>query len=574
MKGSQKENVRTVEAPISRRNFLTGLASAGALTALGSLAACAPKETTPTGNESAGTEGLATNTATASSTWLGAEPQIDEADVVETIEVEVLVVGGGTSGLFAACSAAENGAKTLVIDKYTSGGIRNDLGGVNSRLQKEVGAVIDRQEILRDMYLYAAGHTTSALNLLWYDESGEVIDWYEDRLAERDIKLWYEYTEEKNPVNYKHFPIGHSPEWPRGAEGQTTLDGATVLTDYATGLGVEFRYNTPMVKLVKEGDRVVGAIAQAQEGYLRINANKGVLVCTGGYGSNMDMLTALQPETTLNIGRNSAIPGSDGDGIKACLWAGARFDDIHTSMLFDRTALLPNQVAPSTEGQMFWLGSQPFLKVNLRGERFANESGTYDFILHAAQDEPDSTYCVIWDSNIEDDIHRFDTHGCSRTFPNDNGAPPDMPLVAAMGMVQGLLDDGFIQQAETVDELAQKLNIPANTFTATVERYNELFDIQDDPDFGKEPFRLSSLRTPPFYGVRCTGYLLCTLDGIRINTAMNATDDQGDPIPGLYVCGNDSGGYYAHTYPNLATGHACGRSVTFARRAGRIAATS
>ena len=79
--------------------------------------------------------------------------------------------------------------------------------------------------------------------------------------------------------------------------------------------------------------------------------------------------------------------------------------------------------------------------------------------------------------------------------------------------------------------------------------------------------------TAPFYGVRLTGYMLCTLDGIRINESMNALDEHGDPIEGPYVCGNDSGAFFAYTYPDQITGLAAGRSATFARRAGRIAAT-
>jgi hypothetical protein len=570
---SQQQN----EGKLTRRSFLAGAVVAGAAAAFTSLSGCAPKQSGSSGASATGSSDGSDSSdgAAANANWLGDEPQIADEDITETLETEVLVVGGGTSGLFAACSAVENGARVLVIDKYESGGIRNDLAAVNSRLQKEAGVSIDRQEILREMYRYATGHTKSELNLLWYDESGATIDWYEERLAECDVRLWFEPTAERNPVNYKHFQVGHSPEWPMNEKGEASLDGKTVLTDYASGLGVEFKYNTPMIKLVKMDDKVTGVIAKDDTGrYIKINASKGTLVCTGGYGANMDMLNALQPDTVHNMGSNSAIPGTDGDGIKACVWAGARFDDIHTSMLFDRTALRPDQVAPALDGQMFWMGSQPFLKVNLLGKRFANESGTYDFILHAAQDEPDNTYCVIWDNNFQDDVVRFDTHGCSRMFSCDNGAPPEIPLQVVAGMIQELIETGYVQQANSVKELAPKLNIPTDAFTKTVERYNELYDLQNDQDFGKESFRLSELRNPPYFGVRCTGYMLCTLDGIHIDTNINALDTAGNPIPGLYVCGNDSGSYYAHTYPNLATGHACGRSVTFARRAGRLAATS
>jgi succinate dehydrogenase/fumarate reductase flavoprotein subunit len=566
------------ERLLSRRGFITGAAAVGAISALSSVAACAPASETDGAAGAGGASGGGNPTPTAgASDWLGAEPQIDAAEISETIETEVLVVGGGTSGLFAACSAAENGGKVLVIDKFISGGIRNDLGALDSRYQKETNTVIDPHEIVRDAYRYSAGRIVPDLHYLWTKESGATIDWYGDRLAERDVQLWQEFTTELAPVHYKHYATGHSPEWPRNEQGEETLDGATVLTDYATGLGVEFRYNTPMVKLVKTGDKVTGVIATAESGdYLQINASKGVIVCTGGYAGNFDMLQALQPEQYNLLGWASFIPGATGDGIKACIWAGAAFDDVRSTCSFDRCAMPVGTppTGPESGGTFFWLGEQPFLKVNIKGERFTNESGVYDYIAHAASKQPERAYVTIWDANFQDDIVKFDMHGCSRTFPNDNGAPPDIPLPVAAGMVDGLIAEGFTQQADTIEELAEKLQLPVDAFKKTIDRYNELYDAGKDEDYDKEPFRLSAIRQAPFSGTWTAAYILSTLDGIHIDTDMRALDEKGNPIPGLYVVGNDSGGYYAHTYFNLSTGHACGRSVTFGRRAGKIAATS
>ena len=123
---------------------------------------------------------------------------------------------------------------------------------------------------------------------------------------------------------------------------------------------------------------------------------------------------------------------------------------------------------------------------------------------------------------------------------------------------------------------AQKWNLTfqlSENLKATVQRYNELADKQKDEDFGKEPFRLSSLRQAPFEGVRMSGgYFICTLDGIKINVHMNAVTPQGKPIEGLYVAGDCSGGYFDGSYPNLLAGCAAGRSVTFGRLAGKLAA--
>ena len=113
-------------------------------------------------------------------------------------------------------------------------------------------------------------------------------------------------------------------------------------------------------------------------------------------------------------------------------------------------------------------------------------------------------------------------------------------------------------KADTIEEFAQKLQLPVETLKATIARNNELYKKGEDVDYGKEAHRLSPIDKAPFYGAKNTGWLLCTLDGIQINTDMNAIDTEGNPIPGLYVVGNDSGSYFANEYPNLATGMACG----------------
>ncbi len=512
--------------------------------------------------------------------WLGHEPEIADSEIVETLDTEVLVVGGGTGGLFAACSAGENGAKTLVIDKLTSGGVRDDLGAIDSRYQKEWGTKIDKFDYITEMTKTAAGRLDQRLVKLWAEESGEAIDWYGDRLAERGVELWHEAGGDDEGSRYIHFATGHSPKWEGSDDGEgNQLNGAKVLTDYALTLGVEFRYNTPMVKLIKENGRVTGAIAENEDGgYVRINASKGVIVATGGYSLNYDMLEALQPENLAIVGLNGSIPGATGDGIKACIWAGGKFDETHSMMMFDRAALKPDAVPgraqiESGETSMFWMGSQPFLKVNSKGARFFNESGTYEGILHADEFNKDHCHYTIFDSDWTTYIQSFKTHGCSRMFPFPNGAEPNRTYQSMEESFPGMIEKGVLFQCDTIAELAEKLGLPADALEATVERYNELYDKGVDEDFGKESFRLSAVRKAPFYGVKNTGFILCTMDGIQIDQNMNAVDTNNEPIPGLYVVGNDSGAYFSATYPNLSTGAACGRTVTFGRRAGRIAAT-
>jgi predicted oxidoreductase len=121
-----------------------------------------------------------------------------------------------------------------------------------------------------------------------------------------------------------------------------------------------------------------------------------------------------------------------------------------------------------------------------------------------------------------------------------------------------------------LQELAEKLNIPAEPFINTVQRYNVLCMQGKDEDFGKAPHRLTPVNQAPYYGVRTAAWHLTTLDGVRINTDMQVLREDGTAIDGLYAAGDCSGGFFANNYPNLFTGLACGRSMTFGRHAALV----
>lgn len=508
--------------------------------------------------------------------WLGEEPQIADSQITKTYDYEVVVIGAGTAGTFAACSAVDEGAKTVLIEKFGrdfgGSGIRDTLAAIGSKQQIANNTKINKFDVIRLMYNHSQGYGDQRLYKVWADNSGEMMDWYADQMAKHGVKILHEVDNHDTGEKNEFYDVGHSIQW-EGREYQSQFSMFLLLDDYKEK-GLEVHYETEMIKLVKEGNKVTGIIAKVGDEYVRYNASKGVIVCTGGYSNNMEMLKALQPETVKMIGVNYSFPGSTGQGIKACLWAGGVMDETHAGMIFDRACVKPD--ATGTENAAwFWMGSQPFLKVDLNGNRFTNESGSYDHILHTAFNLlPEHTYAMIWDANYTKDIERFETHGCSRLYPHANGTESVFPMdYIAHVMNPDLIEQGYIVQADTIEELAEKLNIPPQNLKATVDRYNELYDKQKDEDFGKEPFRLSEIRTAPFYGVRqCGGYFICTMDGIKINTDINAIDKEGKPIEGLYVAGDCSGGYFHGSYVNLLAGAAAGRSATFGRLAGRNAA--
>ena len=517
--------------------------------------------------------------------WLGTAPEIADADITEELETEVLVVGCGTGGWIATMTAAEEGAKVLVVEKReTPTGIREDIGAINSKLQLEAFKEfpefeIDKIEALQDIVRYASGYVDSDLVKTWIDNSGEMVDWLTNLMESTGnwtMSLEGGIGDQNHPERDKAYATGHSPHKTEAAGPDVTTN--STFQDFCDQHGVEWKLSTALVRLDQdETGKVIGIIAQDQndQHYIRIKATKGVIMATGGYATNTDMMLALQP-MTMKMKANVPIGSTcDGSGIKAMLWAGGEMDPCHASMMFNRCSVLPNETAGyKTNGKWYWFGEQPFLKVNLNGKRFCNESGPYEFMLHSMYMQPHHTYVDVFDANNKQYCEQFDEVGCCRLFPFDNGAASNMPYdYVWSGMTEGEnshLALGYLQIADTLEELAEKLNIPADEFVKSVERYNELCAKGVDEDYGKSAHRMTPVDTAPFYGIRTCAWHLTTLDGCRINTDMQVIREDGTPIEGLYATGDCTGGFFANNYPNLFTGLACGRTMTFGRRAAKI----
>ena len=574
-----------MQSNVSRRSFFkgAGLAAMGALTA-GTLSGCGQGyAAADPANPSTGDFG--------GPSWLGAPPVIDEADIAETIETEVLVVGMGTGGIPAMISAAENGARVLGIDRQgTPHNVREDIGAIDSRLQQASFDEfpefrIEKKEAVEDIVRYANGFVNYDLVKLWADESGAMVDWLTD-IIQRDGKLVMEFEggvgDTSDPGRDKAFATGHSPQKTDAVAEDEEWGFAESILAYAAEQGAEVRWYTEFIKCeTDESGRVTGVIARDVQGerpYLRINASKGVILSTGGYGNNLEMMEARQPwnqKMRISIGRNGTGGNPTGDGIKAALWVGGQMDPIGAACMFNRAAVKPDEKAgDGIVGEWYWFGEQPFMKVNLNGKRFCNESGPYDYMLHSTVMQPGHTYCDIFDSDYVEQVKQMNEVGCCRLYPFDNGSPSNMSINLMSKMFfDPLLEKGYLQKANTPEELAQKLNIPVDNFVETFNRYNQMAENGKDEDYNKEPYRLMPLKTPPYYGIRTGAWFLATLDGVRIDTNMHPFREDGSEIEGLYMAGDCSGGFFSTSYPNLFTGLACGRTMVEGRRAGMLAAT-
>ena len=519
--------------------------------------------------------------------WLGKEPDIDEAAITETIDTDIVIVGAGNGGMFAAAYAAANGLNFRVIEQNSAvQDTRHWYGAIDSAAAKEAGVpATDKAKLLSEISRYASGKCDQRVVKTWINESAAMHDFMRG-ILEDQFGWTCEFTSGAEAAwpaeNAEHntdylYPVQEHNY--RQSESESGLQRNEALQQYIEELGYSIDFKTSLAKLEKGADgRVTGIIAQSTEDdhFIRYNANKGVLLACGGFPGNPYMMEQLDPLGTSVTTACSYSPSDKGYGIRAAVWAGANLDKEAAPMLFDRGIVAPGVDAGYVESEnsfggkafpgeikQYNPGTQPFLKVNRNGERFANESSPYNDIVYAAAHQPGRVYAQICDANILEDVKRFHTIGCSAQTRN-----------AGAEYLQKQMDNaeekGCFFKADTIEELADKLGFTGeakDTFLATVDRYNELYDQQNDEDFGKPAYRLSAIRKAPFYGCWLGASLLCTEQGIAINEKGQALDNDNKPMPGLYVTGDMSGSFFANNYPCLMAGVAMGRTLTFAMKA-------
>ena len=519
--------------------------------------------------------------------WLGKEPDIDEAAITETVDTDILIVGAGNGGIFAAAYAAANGLNFRIIEQ--NGNVqdtRHWYGAIDSAAAKAAGEEpFDRAKLLSEISRYASGKCDQRVVKTWINESAAMHDFMRSILEDKygwvcdftsgSEAAWPAENAEHN-TDYL-FPVEEHNYM--ASERESGLARNELLLQYIQELGYGVDFKTSLAKLEKNAEgRITGIIAQNMDDdhFIRYNAAKGVLLACGGYAGNPYMMQQLDPLGTSVTTACSYSPADKGYGIRAAVWAGANLDKEAAPMLFDRGIVAPGVDAGYVDSdsafggkafpgkiRQYNPGTQPFLKVNRNGERFANESCPYNDIVYAAAHQPGRVYAQICDANILEDAKRFHTIGCSAQTRN-----------GGKKYIQGKMDEaieaGALFKCDTLDELADKMGFTGaakDTFLATVERYNELYDKQNDEDFGKPAYRLSAIRTAPFYGCWLGASLLTTEQGIAINEKGQALDTNNQPLEGLYITGDMSGSFFANNYPCLMAGVAMGRTLTFAMKA-------
>ena len=521
--------------------------------------------------------------------WLGKEPDIDEAAITETVDTDILIVGAGNGGMFAAAYAAANGLNFRVIEQNANvQDTRHWYGAVDSAAAKEAGEpATDKAKLLSEISRYASGKCDQRVVKTWINESAAMHDFMRSILEDKygwvcdftsgSEAAWPAENAEHN-TDYLYPVQEHNYMASESASGTPRNE---LLLQYIQELGYDVDFKTSLAKLEKNSDgRITGIIAQSTEDdhFIRYNANQGVLLACGGFPGNPYMMEQLDPLGTSVTTACSYSPADKGYGIRAAVWAGANLDKEAAPMLFDRGIVAPGVDAGYVDSdsafggkafpgkiRQYNPGTQPFLKVNRNGERFANESSPYNDIVYAAAHQPGRVYAQICDANILEDAKRFHTIGCSAQTRN-----------AGAEYIQKQMDnaekEGVFFKADTIEELAALLDVPADELQKTIDRYNELCDQGTDADFGKKSAYMHKIEKAPFWGVRKHIRVSSIDSGVNTNANGQALDADGKVIEGLYCVGNVGGVFYGGAdYPFHQTGLSLGRCYTFGMLAAKHA---
>jgi fumarate reductase flavoprotein subunit len=478
----------------------------------------------------------------------------------ETFNTDVIVVGAGTSGKAAALSAAEAGARVIQIDKHVTyrwgGGM---IAAVDSRLQKKEGIVIDKDEVCLQLMRWGANKPDQKLYRVWTDRSGAVMDWLMDITDAAGIfTRMYQWPRpggyDPKTEYYPDFPVCHihSDGVNPGLNHSLALE---CVQNRALKLGVDIRYQTPAVQLIRQQNgRVTGIIARNKAGnYVQFNAHKAVILCTGDYGNNPWMMekycapaAEIARERNIYMTRNKDLedapePLNVGDGHQMAMLIGAVME--------------PAPHAPMSHATVGASGANAFLRVNLDGERYENEDVPTQSSANSLVRQPGKKVWQVFDDNWESDLPKMGVGLGTYYQAND--------------ILRAQVEEMTVK-ADTIEKLARKMGVPVKTFRATVDRYNELTRMGRDLDYGKRPDRLTLITKPPFYAGIIEQHILVVLGGLITNTSFQPLDADRKVIPGLYLAGNTVGNRFAVDYPTMCAGLSHG----FAWMTGRLTGLS
>lgn len=536
---------------MNRRSFLIGGGLAG-IGALGALTGCAPA---PSAGKDAAEPMAETGSAPARS-WEQAPDPIPADAITQTQDFDLVVVGAGVGGGSVFMTACEGGLRTALVEKTAQANARGfDIAAVGTKIQKENGIQVDKAAVLNDLVTASSYKANGALIKLWADESGRVLDDLIDMVQAQGYSVGIASLDSTNTDadgfwNRTH-PVTHNLGLELGGlEANPHLLASIV--DRGIAAGGEVFYECPAEQLVVDGQgQVTGVICKSADGYVQFNGSKGVVLATGDYSGNPDMLAEFSP-MALDAPLLAYNPqgANTGDGLNMAFWVGAGMQKGP-----DGTMIHPTGAGGAC-------GTYSFLRVNKDGKRFCNEDTAFPGITNAYLTLPDHVMWTVMDAHYAEQIpqmtalSRWNGFNAGPFNPADNISPED----GMRQMLEG--GTGDTVTADTLEGLAEAMGVPADALKATVDRYNELAAAGRDEDFGKDAANLFPIADPPFYASTVTACLLVCTAGLNVDSNLRVCSDEGTPIAGLYAVGNAAGNFFANDYPMCCPGISHGRAIT------------
>jgi fumarate reductase flavoprotein subunit len=488
------------------------------------------------------------------------------------LQADVVVIGGGGAGMAAAITAMEKGCTSvIVLEKAKSPGgstaLAHDIFGIESPVQERAWFDTSKDDMFKFHMEWTHWTVDPRIVRAFIDKSGDTIRWLEEMGQRFELRMMYP---NQSPW-VRHALLGRGVELCKLLRKNTEDRGARLLT------------GTRATKiLLDEHGQVSGVVAESKDGEVSIQA-KTVIITTGGYGNNRELLRRYYPhykETITYDGPRS----NTGDGLALATDVGADLVGLGSMNMHGPSALPTSGADLLAIDDSYDVRGNPLkvaimamclepdtIWVNKNGRRYVNECFLLQFFAygHIVARQPEGLSYTIYDSAL---VREKEARGIH--YQEAPGwAPPDTWIchIPLPGLERELRKphDG-VKIADTWEELADWMGVDRAALKATVDEYNAACDSAHDSVFGKERKYLRPLRTPPYYALIGQAHICDTIGGIKIDEKMRVISTAEAPVPGLYAAGVTTGGWEAETYDYHLTGHLVG----FALNSGRIAGES
>lgn len=484
---------------------------------------------------------------------------IDESEIVRTEETDVLVAGAGITGICAALSASDDGTtKVTCLEKMSAGrGMFEGMGVTGGPQMEAAGYTVDKAEAA-DRMRHAAYYRVPIDPIkLWAARSPEAAGWIQDKFNEGEGEITTAFH--KNSENAHNFQVPQteitftSPQWSEQTIKNAGGAGIYIVKDLANTFSkrenADLRYKTAVVKLEREdGGRVTGAICKDESGYFRVNAAKGVILATGGFDANPQMLKAwCRPEDIANCASWCPNYGTTGDGHLMGLEVGGQMDPLPAAIMnFDFGS--PESFYSSNLGITSLVAGG--LMINEQGRRFASEALPFQARSNAIT------------------AQRHYGENCWRVASSNQVAAP-----AVLDALVPFQEKGWAFEADSIAELADAMGVDAATLESEIARYNSFIDNGKDEDFNRPiTEKQRKIEGEKYYAIKHQSSILATVSGLVVDYECHVLDYDNEVIEGLYAAGGASGGFFSGNYPRHIFGPSIGRCVTFGYVSGQNAA--